>query len=59
MKTCLELMKDETALNALHGMIDHCMQRKGSSYHAEGSESGTMQKEDKQRVQTKCADWGI
>jgi hypothetical protein len=28
MKSCLALMKDETALNALHKMIDHCT-RKG------------------------------
>jgi hypothetical protein len=28
LKSCLELMKDETALNALHGMIDQCTQDK-------------------------------
>jgi hypothetical protein len=26
LKSCLELMKDETTLSMLHGMIDHCMQ---------------------------------
>jgi hypothetical protein len=26
LKSCLELMKDETTLNALHGMIDQCTQ---------------------------------
>jgi hypothetical protein len=26
LKICLDLMKDETTFNTLHGMIDHCMQ---------------------------------
>jgi hypothetical protein len=28
LKSCLELMKDETTLNMLHGMIDQCTQDK-------------------------------
>jgi hypothetical protein len=28
LKSCLELMKDESALSMLHGMIDHCTQEK-------------------------------
>jgi hypothetical protein len=28
MKSCLALMKDETALNALCKIIDHCMQER-------------------------------
>jgi hypothetical protein len=27
LKSCLELMKDESALSMLHGMIDHCHPR--------------------------------
>jgi hypothetical protein len=28
LKSCSELMKDETTLNTLHGIIDQCMQDK-------------------------------
>jgi hypothetical protein len=28
LRSCLELMKDESALSSLHGMIDHCSQEK-------------------------------
>jgi hypothetical protein len=41
MKSCLPLMKDEAALNALCEMIDHCTQERELPT-TEGSESGTM-----------------
>jgi hypothetical protein len=28
LRSCLELMKDESSLSMLHGMIDHCSQEK-------------------------------
>jgi hypothetical protein len=33
LRSCLELMKDESSLSMLHGMIDHCTQEKEIHVH--------------------------
>jgi hypothetical protein len=59
LKICLELMKDETVLNALCGMIDHCMQEREVPTMQRVVNQVLCKKRTSKRVQTKCADWGI
>jgi hypothetical protein len=59
LKSCLELMKDETTLNALHNMIDQCTQDREVPNHIESSEPSIAQEEDKQRIHTECTDRGV
>jgi hypothetical protein len=56
LKSCLELMKDETTLNALCGMIDQCTQDREVPTTQRASEPSIVQEEDKQRIQIECTD---
>jgi len=51
LKSCVELIKDRTALSMLYNMIDHCEKRKGHPCHTKNGKSSTTQEENQWEIQ--------
>jgi hypothetical protein len=59
LKSCLELMKDENALNTLCNMIDHCTQERTIPTIQKVVNQVLRKKRTNGEFRTECADWGI